>query len=231
MRLARAAFRRLKWGLISLYKAYALWRELRYLRALPLECEPSYTHLERLLFAWDNPWSPHPEYLMAVAGVARKSTGPVLECGCGVTTIILGIIAERTNKKVYSLEHIDLWADRVQRVLQSLHLTSVHLIRSPLGDYGEFSWYKGNLDDIPSGISVVVCDGPPEGTRGGRYGLVPIMRRHFASGCAILLDDADRQGEQHILRRWCTELGATAQFSNPEASLAPVRQYALLLVP
>ena len=55
----------------------------------------------------------------------------------------------------------------------------------------------------------VVCDGPPSGTVGGRYGLVPVMREHLRPGCVILLDDAWREDERAVARRWDSELGAT----------------------
>ena len=61
-------------------------------------------------------------------------------------------------------------------------------------------------------FALVVCDGPPADTVGGRYGLVPIMRDRLAPGCAILLDDAEREHERAIARRWQLELGATHQF-------------------
>ena len=54
-------------------------------------------------------------------------------------------------------------------------------------------------------ISLVICDGPPSSTRGGRFGLVPVLRENLAPGFRILLDDARRPGEREVLRRWASE--------------------------
>jgi hypothetical protein len=62
---------------------------------------------------------------------------------------------------------------------------------------------------MPGVFDLVICDGPPGTTKGGRYGLVPIMRERLKPGCAILLDDAGREQERAIADRWKTELGAS----------------------
>jgi hypothetical protein len=58
-------------------------------------------------------------------------------------------------------------------------------------------------------FALVVCDGPPGSTKGGRFGLVPIMRERLEPGCVILLDDASREQELAIARRWEAEIGAS----------------------
>jgi hypothetical protein len=40
---------------------------------------------------------------------------------------------------------------------------------------------------------------------GGRYGLLPELRPSMAADCVILLDDASRDGEQEVLKRWTEE--------------------------
>ncbi|MHC4846180.1 MAG: hypothetical protein ACYTCU_08465, partial [Planctomycetota bacterium] len=54
-------------------------------------------------------------------------------------------------------------------------------------------------------------DGPPGDTRGGRYGLFPLMGGRLAPGCVLLLDDAEREGEQDVARRWETAWGASLE--------------------
>jgi hypothetical protein len=96
----------------------------------------------------------------------------------------------------------------VQKYLNRYKLDSVVLYTKPLKDYGDFCWYDAPLESMPDSFSLVVCDGPPGGTKGGRYGLVPIMRERLQPGCVILLDDAGREQELAIARRWEAELGA-----------------------
>jgi hypothetical protein len=84
------------------------------------------------------------------------------------------------------------------------------VLDSPLGQYGEFDWYCPNMETLPDRFSVVTCDGPPGDTLGGRYGLVPVMHHHLRSGSVILLDDAEREHEQEVAKRWEAELPAKA---------------------
>jgi len=86
---------------------------------------------------------------------------------------------------------------------------SIELCVTPIRSYEAFDWYS--LDGVapPTNIGFVVCDGPPGGTRGGRYGLGPLMRPYMAPGCILLIDDTQRQHETEIVQRWCAELEAS----------------------
>lgn len=64
---------------------------------------------------------------------------------------------------------------------------------------------------MPDRFTLVICDGPPGSIRGGRYGLVPIMKERLKPGCVILLDDAAREQEQTIAGKWEAELGASSE--------------------
>src|SRR5262249_48331314 len=77
-----------------------------------------------------------------------------------------------------------------------------------LRDYGEFSWYDPSFENMPDRFSLVICDGPPGTTKGGRYGLGAVMKHTFSPGCVILLDDTGRQQEFETARRWEVELNA-----------------------
>jgi hypothetical protein len=112
---------------------------------------------------------------------------------------------------VFSLEHEPRWAARVQRNIPKHIRDSVDLCVTPIRNHGEFDWYS--LDDVrvPTDIGFVICDGPPGSTRGGRYGLGPVLTPLLAPGCIVLLDDTRRPSEQDIMMRWCAELGATVK--------------------
>ncbi len=62
----------------------------------------------------------------------------------------------------------------------------------------------------------MVCDGPPETTRGGRYGLVPVMLEKLRADCTILLDDGAREGERETAERWAKLLGCTPEIIGTE---------------
>jgi predicted O-methyltransferase YrrM len=163
-----------------------------------------------LIYGWGNEeWGALDEYLGGCIGHALTSRGPILECGSGLSTILLGVVAKRQCQSHWALEHTSEWAAKVQRYLNRYKLDSVVLCAKPLKDYGDFCWYDVPLESMPDSFSLVVCDGPPGNTKGGRYGLVPIMSERLKPGCVILLDDAGREQEIGIARRWQAQLRAS----------------------
>ena len=167
--------------------------------------------ISKLIYGWDNAsWCAVDDFLLECLAESMSCDGPILECGSGLSTILLGVIAEQTGKTVWSLEHNAEWGNRVQKCLCDFGIESVHLCVSPLKDYGDFSWYAPPIDVMPNDFSLVICDGPPARTRGGRYGLVPVMKGMFGRNCTILLDDAVREDEKELAARCEQELGAKA---------------------
>jgi hypothetical protein len=166
--------------------------------------------LAELIWAWGNTgWSAQEEYLRVCITQAINSDGPTLECGSGLSTLLLGVVAQRRGFEHWALEHQREWSVRVRKSLSRYGLHAVRVSTAPLKHYDGFDWYDPPLAQMPSHFALVVCDGPPSGTLGGRYGLVPVMREHLRPGCVILLDDAWREDERAVARRWQAELGAT----------------------
>jgi hypothetical protein len=118
---------------------------------------------------------------------------------------------------VVSLEHEIRYATRVQRYLHKHRLDSVRLCVAPIAAYDEFDWYSlPPPASIAEKFSLVISDGPPETTRGGRYGLVPVMLERLRTGCVILLDDGAREGEQVIAARWAKLLHCVPEYFGTE---------------
>lgn len=162
--------------------------------------------LSDLEYGWGNAgWSGQPEYLQACARAAMSGDAPILECGSDVSTLVVGSVAQPAGRTLWSLEHLPQWAARVQQCLDAYGITAVRLCVAPLRDYGPFEWYAPPLSELPAQFGVVICDGPPSMTRGGRYGLLPMMRARLQPGSVILLDDAVREDERSIAERWSRE--------------------------
>jgi hypothetical protein len=167
---------------------------------------PTRELLTELQTGWGNEgFAASYDYLEEVILRARTTPGPILECGSGLSSLLLGIVAGQRGVDIWSLEHISEWHARVENALVRHHISRVHLHLAPLRDYGGFSWYDPPLDALPDNFSLVVCDGPPGTTPGGRYGLLPLLGNHLAAGALILLDDANRPGEAETLSRWIAE--------------------------
>lgn len=165
--------------------------------------------LLNLIYSWGNEgWSALDEYLATCINHALAADGPVLECGSGLSTLLLGAVAQKKGHYYWALEHTAAWGTKLQTYLDAYNLDAVVLCVKPLKDFGEYSWYDAPLASMPDNFSLAICDGPPGTTKGGRYGLVPIMKARFGPRCVILLDDAIREEEVASAARWKTELGA-----------------------
>jgi hypothetical protein len=167
------------------------------------------SEVSALSYGWGNEgFSAEDIFLHAVVRHAAVATAPVLECGSGLSTILLAIATRQARIPVWSLESHEGWAGRVRRWLPKGSANTTVQI-APLKSYGAYDWYTPDFSSMPTLFSLVVCDGPPGETRGGRYGLVPVMRKYLAPGCVILLDDANRDAERTVAERWARELGAS----------------------
>lgn len=180
--------------------------------------------LVRLMNGWGNTdWSASDEYLLATMDEFSRTDGPLLECGSGLSTIILGVLASTAGREVWTLEHSAEWAAKVSRVLEELEIDSVHLRVRPLKDYGTFSWYDPPLESMPRNFSLVVCDGPPGSSHGGRSGMLSIMRDYLTKYVSILLDDTIRHEEREIARFWAASLGTTVENCGVDNPFATIR--------
>lgn len=114
-----------------------------------------------LIYGWGSDWSALDEYLTACVSHALICNGPILECGSGLTTILVGAIAKKRNNTMWSLEHLPEWAERVNKYTRKYDIDSVHISVRPLKDYRDFTWYDPPLDSMPDSFALVICDGPP----------------------------------------------------------------------
>jgi hypothetical protein len=150
---------------------------------------------------------------------AAITPGPVLECGSGLTTILLGLYAGRRGVSVWTLEHDFDWHTRVSNVLSNRHISGVELSVAPLCDYGTFSWYAPSLSRMPAQFKLVVCDGPPQHiTRAKRYGLLPVMGKRLAGNCVILLDDLNIEVADNVIDHWTAERMAMTKILKADES-------------
>ena len=167
---------------------------------------PNRELLEELIQGWSNDgFVANLDYLEEVARRTVETSGNILECGSGITTILMGALCARRKTEVWSLENSDEWANRTNEILERHEIPKVHICAAPLIEYDGFSWYDPPLSKMPNEFSLVICDGPPGNTKGGRYGLLPVMSQRLARGTVVLVDDAGRAGEVELIKRWESE--------------------------
>jgi len=94
---------------------------------------------------------------------------------------------------------------RVLEAIEQFEIPNVEILPTPLRDFDGFSWYDAPLAALPERFELVICDGPPGETLGGRYGLMPVVGDRLPVGAVVLLDDTERAGELAVLQRWLSE--------------------------
>lgn len=202
---------------MSAVLAYIFRQAMQELAKLPPGEVPSRELLEKLRLGWDNQgWDAKLDYFEEIIKRAVTSDGPILECGSGLSTLVLGHVARRRGIETWSLEHHDAWHRRVSNTIARHRVPGTNLCYAPLRDYGEFNWYDPPLDKMPAKFSLVICDGPPDLAHGGRYGLLPILGDRIESGAVILFDDAREPGQPEVLRRWERERGVKVELRETE---------------
>jgi hypothetical protein len=216
-----------KWFKRSVKKAWQdhqIGRAVRKIARLDQGQLPNHQLIAELIRAWQNQeFVANSEYLNEVARRSVETRGPILECGSGVTTVLLGLLCAARKVEVWTLEHSPEWQQRLDEVLKKNHISGVNLCSAPLTEYGDFVWYNCPLSQMPPEFSLVVCDGPPGTTKGGRYGLMPILGDRLPRGSIVVLDDADRPGEVELMRRWENEFGFEIEVMDSQG-----RQFAVM---
>ena len=82
------------------------------------------------VFGWGNEkWSADEMYLAEVVRSAEKTNGSILECGSGLTTVLMSAVAARRGLHLHALEHNEGWHARVRQAVREMGgtTTTVHL--------------------------------------------------------------------------------------------------------
>lgn len=133
----------------------------------------------------------------------------MLETGSGVSTVVLAsALAAAGGKRVVALEHGQPWADRTRELLRLAGLADhAEVYFAPLKpqplDGEMYEWYSLADAVLPDRIDLLFVDGPPgPGGKLSRFPALPLLWEHLGPEVLIVLDDADREDEREILRRW-----------------------------
>lgn len=208
MPLLRLLPRPLKGALRRWHQYYTLRSALSTVERRLQRNEPvDATLAQRLVYGWGNAgWSADTSLIEHLVNERRTFAGVMLECGPGLSTILMLLVAKRTGARVISLEHNEGWHSELTRRFKRLGLDYSNLLLAPLRAYGGYQWYERvpALDRIGR-INLVLCDGPPGDTPGGRFGLLPQMVDSLDPNAEIIVDDSHRTDESAMIERWITE--------------------------
>lgn len=177
-------------------------------RALAILRETEATEaIEDLWLAWDNRgWSVGPLYLDWLLDRLGATSGPVLDVGSGLSTVVIGALWP--DRAVLSLEQDGQWAELMKRRVGQLGLERVTIRHAPLRDRGGYLWYAADGVDLSPHYGLVACDGPAvhgvdEPLRAAwRVGLLAELDRRGVTVGEILLDDANDPRAPETLSHW-----------------------------
>lgn len=165
-------------------------------------------------------WAILPDFTLELINLIKEgnSKSTIVECGSGLSTLILGYLAKNNNVgHIISLEHNQQFYETTKRDLQVHCLDKfVTLIYAPLKqiqiDIEQWLWYDvSRLNEYINQIDLLLIDGPPGMIqKHSRYPAFPILKGLFNKNTVILLDDSFRNDESEITERWLLE--------NPEFS-------------
>ncbi|MBI4641746.1 MAG: class I SAM-dependent methyltransferase [Candidatus Tectomicrobia bacterium] len=144
----------------------------------------------------------------------EKKPRHILEFGSGVSTAVMAHAVAPHGGVVYSLEHDEKWLRRTHEMAVVSGVTNYELIHAPLVESsfpGVENFVVYDPLRIPSKqFEFVFIDGPPgvkpehPGRRGTLYSCWPYLARPSA---IIVLDDAEREGEQRTVMEWMRVFG------------------------
>ncbi|MDT4993042.1 MAG: hypothetical protein QOH97_2934 [Actinoplanes sp.] len=132
----------------------------------------------------------------------------VVELGSGTSSVWIAYALEKTGGRLISLDHDAGYAAKTRALLAAHGLAGVAEVRdaplTPITIAGtKYQWYDvAQLADL-RGIDLLLVDGPPEATGpAARFPAMHALEQRLSSLATIVIDDANRQGEQAALASW-----------------------------
>ncbi len=166
---------------------------------------------------WQSGWALSiPGLLWLWEHLQRVRPQRILEMGSGMSTLLFSLYASSHDSstgeplRIVTLEHEKQWLDETIARLNVLETRDrVMLIHCDLADVpqsgSQRKCYSVDLELIRNlfggqGPQLVLIDGPPGAV--GRHETLPILEDLLDGEVEVLLDDADRPGEQEVIAYW-----------------------------
>lgn len=151
----------------------------------------------------------------------------IIEFGSGISTILLAKLAfvNKINLQIISVDEDEEWIEKMREILIEEGIEKyVKFIFSPINSIHhnseEYLWYDEKiLEPECEGIKfdMVIVDGPKAYENGKgliRYHALHFLQNKLNDSNVIFLDDANRQGEKLIIKKWETESHLNFEIEN-----------------
>lgn len=145
--------------------------------------------------------------LKATWDMACSANGPILECGSGISTLVIGIalMQQKSPHSVYTLESDLNWVKRVGQWLQRYSVENVVLNYCPLVPHARGNWYDADPNSLPDFDGVFV-DGPPRALNqvaiSERSVLWDVLGARIAQARTWIIDDASTPHEKRVVQQY-----------------------------
>jgi len=146
---------------------------------------------------------------LLISEIENNKPKVILECGSGVSTLIMAYCMEKTgNGHIWSLEHDKKYADIMKHTIESHQLSDkISLLYTPLKKIRlkdeSWRWYETSFLEETGPIDLLFVDGPPESTGNlARYPALPLLINYMNLNAVVIIDDASRKDEQEMIKRW-----------------------------
>jgi hypothetical protein len=146
--------------------------------------------------------------LKAAWEMACDAEGPILECGSGLSTLVMGIALTRKKSPwaVYTLENDLNWVKRVGTWLQRYSIENIMLSYSPLVPYERGNWYDADPSNLPETFDGVLVDGPPRVLNqqiiSERSVLWDALGGQIAGARTWVIDDISTPHEKRVIQQY-----------------------------
>ncbi len=158
-------------------------------------------------------WAISPDFAVLLVQLLREhQPHTVLEFGGGTSTIITGAVLRDLGGdcRVIAVEALAPFAEQARATVQQHALadiaTVIHAPLRPVHAEGmTFRWYDPQAFAHIDNIDFLTVDGPAQHTartRSIRYPAYPLLYKRLTDNAVVLLDDANRDDEQNIVKDW-----------------------------
>ncbi len=160
------------------------------------------------------PWTATPALMVTLVQIiADHRPRRIVELGSGFSTMVCAYALERyaDGGHLYSLDHEAQYAQATRELLaRHEHSARATVLHAPLEtvttEVGKQRWYQ--IDELVSSlageqIDLLIVDGPPGKAQPlARYPALERLQERLAPDAVIVVDDAARDDEREMMRRW-----------------------------
>jgi predicted O-methyltransferase YrrM len=165
---------------------------------------------ETVYFPPTRGWAGSPDFLLKLVElVITESPKYVVELGSGVSSVVLGLALNKFNNgKLVSIEHEVEFALKSQKIIEINKLNEIVDVNfCPLLKYhyhdAVWQWYDLSQVKFEHSIDLLVVDGPPRKLQEkSRFPALTILIDKLSPEATIILDDANRENEQEVIKAW-----------------------------